>query len=1340
MSPSRRSSPRDLNRIFPGNSDLAGLMRKIDWSQTPFGAVSTWPDSLKTAVAICLTSRFPMVLWWGPDLLMLYNDAWRPVLGRSKHPAIAKPGREVWPEVWHIIGPMLKGVLTTGQATWQDNQLLMLDRNEYLEEAYFTYSYSPIYLSDGTVGGAFSAVSETTGRVLAERRLRTLRNLGEQAARAKTGDEACRLTMGALTENQADVPLALVYLLSSDGTRLTLSGSMPEKVSPAWCPRNLDVSVAAEHDGWQLAEVVRTGKPIVLEGLHRRVGRLPNGPWSVETHTAQVLPLAAPGQEKMAGVLVVGINPCRMLDEEYDSFLHLLAGHIATAIANAHTYDEERKRAETLAELDRAKTAFFCNVSHEFRTPLTLLLGPLEELLAGGRSDLPSSAIGQLEVAHRNSLRLLKLVNTLLDFSRIEAGRVRATYLATDLASFTSELAAVFRSAIEQTGLLLLVDCPSLPEPVYVDRDMWEKIVLNLLSNAFKFTFTGGIAISLRTDGMQVELSVRDTGIGIAPDELPKIFERFHRVEGAQGRTHEGTGIGLALVQELAALHGGAVQVDSAPGKGSRFRVTIPIGTSHLTPEWIGEPAGLSSATALTATAFVEEALQWLPSSPEENDKCSQLKVESETTPGSIQHSPCNTQPSAKPRVLFVDDNADMREYIRRLLAEHYEVETARNGVAAFAAARAHRPDLILSDVMMPDLDGFALLRALRDNPDTKTIPIMLLSARAGEEARIAGLEQGADDYLIKPFTTRELLARVGVHVTMARFRREAAAAVRKSEERFRHMADHAPGMVRVSSADGSCTFLSKSWYDFTGQTTEDGLGFGWVHSVHPDDRDRTASIFQASQATPERFHLDYRLRRKDGEYRWVMDTAVPIVGESGEFLGYTGSIIDITERMCQEEERMRRSHQQSLLYELAHAVNRAEALSDLHSKALDAILTSLNADGASILLFDEDGVMRFKAWRGISDGYRIKVEGHSPWHKDTFEPRPIVIGNIAEAALDPLLQIAIQEEGIQALGFIPLTYGGHLLGKFMVYFNRPYTMNDEDISLGKAIAGTLALGIERKMAEANLRKIKVALDFTLESAGVGDWDLDVARDVWRRSLRHDQCFGYNEPVLEWGFERFINHVYPEDRARVDRDFHAAVAGLSDWHFECRVLWPDSSIHWIAMHGSIYRSEDGKAIRMLGIVANITERKQAEEELRGFNDELELRVTKRTDELTQSQDSLRALATELNLTEQRERKRMALELHDYLAQLLVLGKMKLGQSKRLLTTPECAQLINLTDKLLTEALTYTRTLVVELSPPVLHDLGLPAALKWLGERMQRHRLAVTVHIEDADITLPDDQA
>jgi len=308
---------------------------------------------------------------------------------------------------------------------------------------------------------------------------------------------------------------------------------------------------------------------------------------------------------------VLGANPYRALDEAQMQFLEMTTGHIANAIASARAYEEERKRAEALAELDRAKTTFFSNVSHEFRMPLTLMLSPLEELLAT-EGVIPPEQHQQIELIHRNSLRLLKLVNTLLDFSRIEAGRVQAVYEPTDLAAYTAELASVFQSVIEQAGLRFIVTCEPLTAAVYVDRQMWEKIVLNLLSNAFKFTFAGEIAVSLRQRQNKVELTVRDTGIGIPSAELPRLFERFHRVEGARGRTQEGSGIGLALVQELVRLHGGQVQVESIEGQGTTFTVTIPTGMAHLPSDRIQATRTLAS-TALGAAPYVEEALRWLP-------------------------------------------------------------------------------------------------------------------------------------------------------------------------------------------------------------------------------------------------------------------------------------------------------------------------------------------------------------------------------------------------------------------------------------------------------------------------------------------------------------------------------------------------------------------------------------------------------------------------------------------------------------------------------------------------------------------------------------------------------
>ncbi|PLZ93421.1 hypothetical protein CEN44_03345 [Fischerella muscicola CCMEE 5323] len=434
--------------IFAGDSEMAQLMRSHDWSKTPLGPVEHWSQSLKIAANICLNSRFPMVIWWGEELTLLYNDAWRPILG-NKHPqALGKPGQEVWSEIWDIVGTQLRSVLTTGKATWSDDQLLLVYRYGYTEEAYFTYSYSPIFLETGEVGGAFTAVAETTQRVVGERRLATLRNLAAQTGQSKTVEQACQKAIQTLCENSSDIPLALLYLLNSEATQATLQTQTPAQIQPVIAPAELHLTQPSDPLTQALACVVKSNELFVLENLTQYWGDFPVGPSHLPLQQVIALPIRASTQDSMVGVLVLGANPYRALDEDQMQFLEMTTGHIANAIASARAYEEERKRAEALAELDRAKTTFFSNVSHEFRTPLTLMLSPLEELLAN-EGVIPPEQHQQIELIHRNSLRLLKLVNTLLDFSRIEAGRVQAVYEPTDLAAYTAELASVFRSAIE---------------------------------------------------------------------------------------------------------------------------------------------------------------------------------------------------------------------------------------------------------------------------------------------------------------------------------------------------------------------------------------------------------------------------------------------------------------------------------------------------------------------------------------------------------------------------------------------------------------------------------------------------------------------------------------------------------------------------------------------------------------------------------------------------------------------------------------------------------------------------------------------------------------------------
>jgi len=761
--------------------------RSLDWSKTPVGPVADWPQSLKIAVRIMLDSRYAMWLGWGPDFTFFYNDAYARMTLGPKHPwALGRSAREVWSEIWDDIGPRAESVVRTGQATWDEGLLLILERRGFPEETYHTFSYSPIPDDQGGVGGMLCVVTEDTDRTIGERRLRTLRELAARTnEEAKSSEEACQTAARTLAENRHELPFVLIYLLDADAKTARLAGATGLPDASSASPRYVDLTaVDGQHSGWPLRAVLDSGRAEVVTELGKRFGSLPGGVWPEPSERAVVLPMAKSGQARLAGFVVAGASPRLVFNDGYMGFMDLLAGQVATAVANARAYEEERQRAEALAELDRAKTAFFSNVSHEFRTPLTLILGPVDDALAWADGELPPPLRERLEVAHRNGLRLQRLVNTLLDFSRIEAGRVRASYEPTDLAAFTADLASNFRSACEKAGLELTVDCPLLGEPVFVDRQMWEKVVLNLLSNAFKFTFDGEIVVSVRQAGRSAEIRVRDTGTGIPPGEMPRLFERFHRVENARGRTHEGSGIGLALVHELVRLHGGSITAESEVERGTTFIVTIPLGSNHLPPEQVGGSRTLVSTTT-GAMPFVEEALRWLPDGRDDHDSCSELPA----YPGDDPSIPLprSRQPDGdRARVLVADDNADMRRYVVRLLAGQYTVEAVPDGVAALASVRRQPPDLILSDVMMPRLDGFGLLRELRADPHTTSVPVILLSARAGEESRVEGVQAGADDYLVKPFSSRELLARVGALLQINRLRRESEQAIRQSEERFR--------------------------------------------------------------------------------------------------------------------------------------------------------------------------------------------------------------------------------------------------------------------------------------------------------------------------------------------------------------------------------------------------------------------------------------------------------------------------------------------------------------------------------------------------------------------------
>ncbi len=725
-------------------------IREYDWSKTSLGPVENWPQNLLTCIRIMLTSMQPIWIGWGKDLIKFYNDPYISIVG-GKHPwALGCPASMVWKEICDKIEPMLKQVMEKDEGTYVESQLLIMVRNGYPEETYYTFSYTPVPGDKGYTEGMICANTEDTQRIIGERQLKTLQDLGNLETTRKSVNDVYEAAAEALRKNNKDFPFGIIYQINNNGTTAEPAAWIGIDEDQAVFPKHIDLTLR-EEGTLNFCKAFETKQIVVSENNGRRKN-LPTGAWATEaTHFIHIPIVSAAGEHPHA-IFSAALNPYRRYDDSYKQFTKLVADQIAIEINIVLAYQEERKRAEALAELDRAKTTFFSNISHEFRTPLTLLLGPIEDAL-NDPNTIPANKV-RLDIAQRNSLRLQKLVNNLLDFSRIEAKRVKADLLPKHIDTLTKDIVSSFGPVIEKSGIDFVVDCPPLKNQAAIDADMWENIVLNLVSNAYKYTNSGTIKVQLTEDEKNIELSVSDTGIGIAKEELAKIFERFHRVENVQGRTQEGTGIGLSLVKELVKLHNGEINVKSEVGKGSVFTVSIPVYNGD-------HKQNTDGATNFYQTnkksAFIEEAKKWSAQNAD---------------------APAQNKPSAqnklKPKILVADDNADMRDYIQRLLHKDYEVRLANDGEDAFEKVIREIPDLVVSDVMMPKLSGLGLLSKLRAHDKTKNIPFIFLSARAGEEAKLEGLESGADDYLVKPFSAKELIVKIEANIRIAKNRQAA--------------------------------------------------------------------------------------------------------------------------------------------------------------------------------------------------------------------------------------------------------------------------------------------------------------------------------------------------------------------------------------------------------------------------------------------------------------------------------------------------------------------------------------------------------------------------------------
>ncbi len=921
--PDHRQPGRPAPRTGEGSSGVPGselpaLVEASDWAAGPLGDPTQWPQSLRTAVGICLSSRFPILVWWGPELVMIYNDAYRPMLGQSKHPrALGAPGREVWGEIWDVIGPMLDQVMAGGGATWSADQCLVLDRNGYPEECYFTYSYSPITDESGGVGGVFCAGTETTERVLGERRLATL---AEMVALVGAGDRAHVMSTAAaiLRDNGADHPVVAVLDAPPEGDRLALS-DLVEKQLP-------DVGAGSRA---RVADLVRqvsgTGRRTTVPA-DDEAGAAGIRAW----HAYPVAVTAGSARGRGAAVIVLGESVHRQWDAPLEAYATLCAAHVAAVLNDVSRLADERRHRQALVELDAAKSAFFTNLSHELRTPLTLIAGPVAEAL-GAAQDPHQHEL--LELVERNIHRLTRMLDAMLDFGRIEAGGLAPRLQVVDVSALGAGLAETIRPALERAGLGFRHDCGAGIE-ARLDPDLVERIVLNLLTNAVKYTPHGSVGLRVRlVDGI-VEIEVTDTGVGIHPEDVDRAFARFERLPAPDGaRSHEGAGIGLAMVQQLTELMGGEVTVTSEVGQGSTFTVRLPAGA----PAARADEAGPSVMPPRHVEDFLREVRTW-------------QGVPAPAGAG----APRDAEPwhPDRPRLVVAEDNSDLRGYLARVLADDYDVELVPDGLAALAAARREPPDLVLTDVMMSGLDGYGLVDAIRRDPALAGIPVVLLSARAGERATTTGLGAGADDYLVKPFSVPELRARVASNL-------ERAAARSQDAAWRRALTDGLHDALVVLDLDGTVLEVNDRFTRLLGWDAADGP----VARPYPWDAGsggRTAGLAEAvdlaTASADGTASLEVELRHRDGD-RVVGSVRVSTVhGGRRRPTRLLATVHDVT---AEHEARQRRATAAALSAELGSA----DELTDVVSAAVAGLsvlfggdATVYVAEGRSEQLFTVSG------------------------------------------------------------------------------------------------------------------------------------------------------------------------------------------------------------------------------------------------------------------------------------------------------------------------------------------------------------------------------------------------
>ncbi|KAL7425265.1 hypothetical protein Q5752_000953 [Cryptotrichosporon argae] len=974
-------------------TDCRVLLDQTDWSKTSLGPRESWSPQLECMINLVIDSNTQDSLWLGTDFVQIYNQGYSKILN---HPTgFGRPAIEQWASLWEGIGPIIDRGMRGESCYFTDDLLLYaIGPTGNFCERYHTWSFVPIRGDGGRVLGLYNPTTETTDAVLARRRQETMRDLSEEIQVARSSKQYFAGIADVFERNPKDIPFALCYSIAKgadgEGSTLTLEQSVgvpadhpagPAKIIVA--PRDIlhvdDIGSPApsamsagsgrflhssERAAWPIAYALQTRQCVVVDDCAAIVKGCPVRQWDALPEAAIIIPICSDGAHEPAqAVLILGLNLYCPLDADYEEWIHVMRAHLTSSLASVRSFEVEQQRLLDKERMERAKTAWFQGAAHDLRSPLTLVVGPLEDVLATKLTSAQRSALG---LAQRNASRVLRLVNALLDFSRLEAGRLEGRFVATDLGRFVGELAELFRPAIERRHITFNVDIQPREGVVFIDPTLLETVVTNLLSNALKYTEEGEISVRLSYDANHADIAVVDTGFGIPSGELGAVTDRFHRATTALSRGTEGTGIGLALAKEIVRLHDGELLIESRIADehdedgehGSTFTARIPLVERDVVFDSIKR-----ESFGTYGKAVADDAMGWSDDTASESDRA----PSEPTTAGTLEtflFEPGDT-------LLIVDDDHDMRKYIRHIFSPYVAVLEAGGAEEALEIARQHPTDLILSDVMMRGQTGVEFCMAIRQEPATRLVPVVLHSAAIDDETRMAALTSGADDFLAKPFRPRELLARVHLHMQLGKRRQDLEARYAAREQELRVLSDHCPSGIMRADTDGRIVYGNAAWRAFAG-IGDDEDPSKWPAWVADDDGGaRRAQLMAEWDDVVHGEHAERTLT-----WTWRNGTTV-----SGRFIrldmmvpgmtGVLGCLADITLQLAQlraAEDRRREAEESKRQQELLIDTTSHEIRTPISAILQCSSLARANLKELRVTLTRPDFRPSAKLFRDIDD------------------------------------------------------------------------------------------------------------------------------------------------------------------------------------------------------------------------------------------------------------------------------------------------------------------------------------------------------------------------------------